>query len=279
LQGHRAPNHGGEGEPDAPDVKLHMRLLIVASTSGCLRRKLGRDGLPAAIVAALEAFVVLRFQGTWRRRSTVSSPAARPAAEGRRSLPIEGRAMFMIDASRTTTNWATASSASASQRRGSGMDCGWGGRGATRSAEQAEARAVRRAADRARGVDRARRRKAALAGGPAARRRLLVAPAWPAQPRARPTPGLDATPSRAALPGRTGRTRRADLGRDAPAVVFAGCLSGPESSAGGCAIHAWLRNEARLRCSGGGLRSSPASCPDVSCRRRCEASTCRRAHW
>jgi hypothetical protein len=35
------------------------------------------------------------------------------------SVPIDGSAMFMIDASRTTTNWATASSAKARHRRGS----------------------------------------------------------------------------------------------------------------------------------------------------------------
>ncbi|HEY4394662.1 MAG TPA: hypothetical protein VGP64_11395 [Polyangia bacterium] len=35
--------------------------------------------------------------------------------------PMDGKAMFMIDASRTTTNCATARRASAAQRRGSGM--------------------------------------------------------------------------------------------------------------------------------------------------------------
>src|SRR5262245_26087978 len=55
-------------------------------------------------------------------RSSVGTP---------RSSLIDGSAMFMIDASRTTTNCATASSASASQRRGSGPassagDCGCG---------------------------------------------------------------------------------------------------------------------------------------------------------
>src|SRR5918992_6129202 len=48
-------------------------------------------------------------------RSSVGTP---------RSALIDGSAMFMIDASSTTTNCATARSASASQRRGSSAGAG-----------------------------------------------------------------------------------------------------------------------------------------------------------